>query len=417
MMKWLHSLLLVLLMMPLVHVAAQSRKLKIPTSSTGIQDRRYWVDLLYRISFPVLDNLANSRLRLNMPVEKAPGYYLPATEVTYLEAVGRTLAGLAPWLAVQITDPKEEALRNQLQKAALRGLRNAVDPSNPDYLNFRTEHQPIVDAAFLAHAFLRAPTALWVPLDSLTKSRIITEFKSLRNRQPGNNNWLLFGAITEAFLLDAGEQPDTARIMNAVRQFRKWYVGDGHYSDGDLFAMDYYNSFVIHPMLVDLLEVLYKHGFAEKQEYELAVKRMTRYEAVQERMISPEGTFPPVGRSLPYRIAAFQALAQTSLLHQLPPSISPPQVRNALTTVMHNLFDVPGTFDKKGWLTIGFAGHQPSIADPYTSTGSLYLCTTGFIALGLPESDPFWSLAPQPWTSQKAWGGGEVEVDHKEVNK
>ena len=151
----------------------------------------------------------------------------------------------------------------------------------------------------------------------------------------------------------------------------------------------------------------------EQSEYELAVKRMRRYAALQERMISPEGTFPPIGRSLTYRIGAFQALSQVALMHQLPDNVSPAQVRSAMTKVMRNLFDAPGTFDKSGWLTLGLAGHQPEIADSYTSTGSLYLCTTGFLALGLPSSDPFWTLPSQPWTSQKAWGGKKVLKDYK----
>jgi hypothetical protein len=381
--------------------------------NTGIADRKYWVGVLYKISFPVLDNLSRSSLKKNMPLEKGPGYNLAAEQVTHLEAVGRTLAGIAPWLALNDDSTSEALLRKKLTAVALKGLANAVDPTNPDYLNFRKEFQPIVDAAFLAHAFLRAPKQLWDPLDSISKSRLTEEFRSLRDRQPYNSNWLLFGALTESFLLEAGVAPDTARIMNAVRQFRRWYVGDGMYSDGELFAMDYYNSFVIHPMLVDLLQVLVRHQMVEQSELDLAVKRMTRYAALQERMISPEGTFPPIGRSLTYRIAAFQALSQAALMHQLPKNVSPPQVRSALTKVMRNLFDVGGTFDKNGWLTLGFAGHQPEIADSYTSTGSLYLCTTGFLALGLPASDPFWSLPPQPWTSQKAWGGKKVQKDYK----
>lgn len=348
-----------------------------------------------------------------MPVEQGPGYNLQAKQVTYLEAVGRTLAGVAPWLALPQENTREGALRKKLTQAAISGLTNAVNPGNPDYLNFRKEAQPIVDAAFLAHAFLRAPGQLWEPLDSITKHRMVDEFQSLRNRQPYNSNWLLFGALTEAFLLDAGATPDTARIMNAVRKFRNWYVGDGLYSDGELFAMDYYNSFVIHPMLADLLQVLVRHKMVEQNEYELAIKRMIRYAELQERMISPEGTFPPIGRSLTYRIGAFQALSQVALNQQLPEAVHPPQVRAALTKVMHRQFDVLGTFDQKGWLTLGFAGHQPDIADSYTSTGSLYLCTTGFLALGLPVSNPFWSLPAESWTSQKAWNGKKVKKDYK----
>jgi hypothetical protein len=80
--------------------------------------------------------------------------------------------------------------------------------------------------------------------------------------------------------------------------------------------------------------------------------------------------------------------------------------------VNKRIFEAPGTFDKKGWLQIGFCGHQPDIADVYTSTGSLYLCSTGFLALGLPAAHPFWSDPAQPWTAVKVYSGAAVKKDH-----
>ncbi|WP_374018085.1 DUF2264 domain-containing protein [Paenibacillus thiaminolyticus] len=76
-------------------------------------------------------------------------------------------------------------------------------------------------------------------------------------------------------------------------------------------------------------------------------------------MISPEGTFPPLGRSLAYRCGVFQLLAQLAWLDQLPPSLSAAQVRCGLTAVMRRMLEAEGTFTADGWLTIGFCGHQP----------------------------------------------------------
>ena len=67
--------------------------------------------------------------------------------------------------------------------------------------------------------------------------------------------------------------------------------------------------------------------------------------------------YPPVGRSIAYRLGAFQALAQVALMKKLPKNIKPAQVRCALTQVMKRQL-VKGTFDKDGWLTLGFCGHQ-----------------------------------------------------------
>ncbi|MFT3822547.1 MAG: DUF2264 domain-containing protein [Chitinophagaceae bacterium] len=380
--------------------------------TTGAQDRAYWCNLLYKIAAPPILNLSQGTLKKNMPVEKAPGYALNAAKVTYLEAIGRTMAGVAPWLALPDDNTPEGKQRKELRTALLKGIANAVDPANPDYLNFRSEGQPIVDAAYMAQAFLRAPHALWEPLDSITKKRVVEEFKALRTRSGAYNNWLLFAGLTETFLLHIGEQADPARIDFAKRKIQEWYQGDGWYSDGPSFSMDYYNSYVIHTMMTDFMQILVAHNKAQQEEYDAALKRMVRYAEFLERVIAPDGSYPAFGRSITYRTAAFQALAQTALMEKLPEHVSPAQVRCALTAVMHRMYDQCNNFDSKGWLVLGFCGHQPMIADYYTSTGSLYMATLGFLALGLPADNPFWTAAPADWTSKKAWGQQPFKKDY-----
>lgn len=375
-------------------------------------EREFWWKLLYKIANPVTSNLANGTFKKNMLVEKSPTFDSRSVHVTYLEAVGRTFAGIAPWLALPDDETKEGAFRKKMRMEALQGLSRCFDPESPDLLNFKTDYQPIVDAAYLAHAFLRAPKALWEPLDELSKERILTSFKSLRNRKPFNSNWLLFGSLTEAFILFAGQEPDSERLNKGVKKLNEWYKGDGYYGDGPNLAFDYYNSFVIHPMMVDTLKVMLDHGLATPKEYELALSRMERYAIGQERMISPEGTFPPIGRSITYRTGSLQALSQVALMERLPSTLKPAQVRAALSLVKKNMYDVPGTFDKDGWLQLGFVGHDPDIADYYTSTGSLYMATLSFLPLGLPESNEFWSAPPEDWTARKAWGGKKFAKDY-----
>ena len=383
------------------------------TQTSGAQDRQYWAATLYKIAYPVVHNLAEETLRKNLPLELGSNYYLPVKKVTYLEAVGRTMAGVAPWLALPDDETSEGKMRKQLRTELLKGLANAVNPESPDYLNFRTEGQPIVDAAYVAQAFLRAPKVLWEPLDSLTKKRFVEEFKSLRTRKGAYNNWLLFAGITEGFLMKIGEQYDPSRIDYALHKMKEWYVGDGWYSDGEKFSMDYYNSYVIHPMLVDLLKITTEKRFSPKEDYDIALKRMIRYAEFSERIISPEGTYPAFGRSITYRTAAFQALTQAALMEKLPDYILPAQVRCALTKVMDNMYDGPQNFDKDGWLVLGFNGHQAMVADQYTSTRSLYMATLGFLTLGLPADNAFWTAPPADWTSKKAWSGQELKKDYK----
>jgi len=379
--------------------------------TNDVDDRSYWVNLLTKIAEPVLMNAANGTLKKNMPIEKAPGYSLKAEKVTHLEAVGRTLAGIAPWLSLSNDDTAEGKLRKKITTYSLNAIKNIVDPQSPDYLNFREEGQPLVDGAFLAHGFLRAPKQLWEPLDATTKQRVVDELVRLRRVKPPYNNWLLFAATIEVFLNSIGEQWDPLRVDIAIRKHQEWYKGDGWYGDGANFHFDYYNSFVIQSMFVDVMEKYMESGNIKSTEYVTAVRRMQRYAVQLERMISPEGTFPPIGRSATYRVAAFQSLSHIALLDMLPEEIKPSQVRAALTAVMKKMFEAPGTFDPNGWLQLGFCGHQPEMADTYTSTGSLYLCTTGFLVLGLPAGRSFWKDPATDWTAKKAWSGQAFRKD------
>ncbi|WP_143159793.1 DUF2264 domain-containing protein [Chitinophaga jiangningensis] len=381
-------------------------------STAALTDRAYHVQLLQKIVTPVVDNMSKGTLKKNMPKEKGPGYGLALEKVTYLEAFGRCISGMAPWLALPDDNTAEGRLRKQMREQVLQGIVNGVNPASPDYLNFREEGQPLVDAAYLCQTFMRAPQALWEPLDNKTKQNIVTELKELRRIRPAYNNWLLFVGMVEAFLLSIHEEYEPLRTMIATQKMKEWYAGDGFYADGPQFSLDYYNGYVIHPMFTEMLKVLMDNRQGTKADYDQAMKRMQRFAELQERMIAPDGTYPALGRSMTYRTAAFQPLVQLALMHQLPEGVEPAQVRCAMTAIMKRIFEMEGTFDKQGWLQLGIAGHQPEVADVYTSTGSLYICTNGFLALGLPAEDPFWSAPPAEWTAQKVWSGKPVKKDY-----
>jgi hypothetical protein len=385
---------------------ALARGLAAQTAAARESDREYWVRMLTKVANPVLTSLSQRRLKAEMPVEAAPGV-TDRRNYTYLEALGRLLSGMAPWLE----SAESDVCRRYAEMARL-SIAAAVDPASPDLMNFSQGSQPVVDAAFLALGVLRAPTELWTKLDAATKSRLVGAMTSTRVIQPGFNNWLLFSAMVEAFLSLAGEKWDPMRVDYALRQHEQWYKGDGLYGDGPQFHWDYYNSFVIHPMLLQVMETISK---ASKSWASLAAGfqlRAKRYAAIQEKLIAPDGSYPAIGRSLAYRCGAFHHLAATALRKDLPDGVKPEQVRSALTAVIRRTLEAPGTFDANGWLTIGLCGHQPSIGETYISTGSLYLCAEAFLPLGLRADDAFWSGAASPWTTQKVWSGVDVPADH-----
>jgi hypothetical protein len=375
-------------------------------------DREYWLGMLTRIADPVLSTLSQRKLAASMPVEAPLGNAEERRLYTHLEALGRLLAGIAPWLESGHGGGHEAGLRRHYADLARQSIAAAVDPSSPDRMNFTRGGQPLVDAAFLALGVLRAPTQLWQELDAGLRRHLVDALRSTRAITPGPSNWLLFSATVEAFLAWAGEPWDAAPIDYAVRQHEQWYKGDGAYGDGPEFHWDYYNSFVIHPLLLQVVETMAPMSKNWESLHPAIVARARRYAAVLERLIGPDGAFPPIGRSLAYRCGAFHLLALMALRRDLPDGVNPEQVRAALSAVIRRAMEAPGTFDANGWLTVGFRGHQPGIAERYISTGSLYLCSTVLLPLGLASTDRFWSAPAQPWTSRRIWSGEAVAPDH-----
>jgi hypothetical protein len=380
------------------------------------KNRTYWVSILERLAVPVLEAGAAGRLRRDMPVRGG----VNRENVAHLEAVGRLLSGIAPWLNCPGLTGEEAALQERLRRLARETLKSISDPASPDFLFDGRPGQFLVDAAYVAQTLLRAREALWEPLSDETKNHLLDGFEKGRKTNAMWSNWLCFSAMCESTLWVFGREPDMHRIDICLRAHEKFYKGDGVYGDGENFHWDYYNSFVIHPMLLDILDAVEplggvprvawdKTGFVKRDEQ---IRRSQRYALVQERMIAPDGSFPPLGRSLAYRMGAFQTLAAIALQHRLPDELPPAQARCALTAVIHRLMDAPGTWDEKGWLQVGLCGHQPSLGEVYVCTGSLYICSNGLLPLGLPPDDPFWACPDLPWTSVKVFGGQDIPADH-----
>ncbi|TSD66151.1 DUF2264 domain-containing protein [Inquilinus sp. KBS0705] len=375
--------------------------------------RQLWLRYMDKVARPVMLNIAADKLKANMKVEVAANTDNKNGRIqsAYLEAFGRTLSGIAPWLQTDGGDADEVKLRNQYRAWALAGIANAVNPQAKDYLQWQGG-QPLVDASFMALALIRSPW-LWQHLDDKVKQQVVSALLLTRSTVPVYSNWILFSGVIEAFFDQYDLPYDALRIEFAVREFTKhWYVGDGMYSDGMDFHADYYNSIVIQPYLAAILEVVNQKQKTYGTETAKAKLIAQRYAQIQERLINTDGSYPATGRSIVYRGGVFHHLANQACQQQLPASLTPAQVREALTAVIKKTLDAPNTFTANGWLNIGLYGAQPGLADFYITTGSLYICSNIFLPLGLPATNEFWSTPPQPWTALKIWTGQDVPADH-----
>lgn len=382
-------------------------------------DRELWVNLSYKIASPVLEKMSKGLLKQKMITEYSPIFDDRDKNVLYMECFGRLMDGIIPWLSLPEDDTEEGKIRKQLHEWALISYKNAVDPNSPDYLLWDAVNcrQPLVDSAYIAESFLHAPDKTWEKLDDITKQRYIECFEKMRLIEPYNSNWLLFSGIVECFFIMIGKEANKTKMYDIIERINNFYIGDGWYSDGPVFAMNYCNSFVIHPMLVHMLEIMEKNNIKAPITSTLALERMQRFNVFLERIISPEGTFPAIGRSIIYRMAVFQTLALSAWKYKLPENLTYGGVRNALTKVLINMFNDEGNFNEGGYLTLGFSGHQPYISNSYSNNGSSYITSLIFLVLGLPSNHPFWIDPPKPWTSINAWKGNSFPIDHEKLLK
>ena len=245
-------------------------------------------------------------------------------------------------------------------------------------------------------------------MEPSTKRQLIAALESTRAIVPGFNNWLLFSAMVEAGLAKLGVV-DRLRVDYALRQHEQWYKGDGVYGDGPQFHWDYY-SFVIQPMMLDVLDACGDEVPAWKEMSARVRDRARRHAAILERLVAPDGSFPAVGRSIAYRCGAFQLLAQMALRRDLPADVSPAGARRA-----HGR-DSPHARGRRHLMrTDGCGSASPAISrasasalhfdrQPVSVLGRVML-------LGLPAADPFWS-SPPAWTAVKAWSGQPFPIDH-----
>ncbi|MBJ2176062.1 DUF2264 domain-containing protein [Aureibaculum sp. A20] len=385
-------------------------------TSTGLEDRAYSIELMQKIADPILVPLSQQKLHEMLPLKDwEKNNDRCDYRTTYIQAAGRTLSGLAPWLSLGVDDSEEGKLRAKYIDLSLKAIVNITNPESKDYqFGKETEtYERIVHNAYVAYPLLIATDQLWAPLSVKQKEDIIIALKTHRKYKPFNNNWLLFASVIEAAIWKLTDSCDVEKIENGVNKHMEWYLGDGMYGDGPQFHWDYYNSFVIQPLLLEILKVCKEKDHALQDLLPKVIGRAQRYAEIQEHLISPEGTYPVIGRSSVYRIATFQHLGYMVYRNNLPKSLDPGSTRAALMAITKRLMEPSGTFDDKGYLNPGVVGEQLEARDVYTLTGALYMSTMGLTHLGLPADAPFWTEPAGKWFQQKVWDGDVIGKQHE----
>ena len=96
-------------------------------------DRAYWAEQAYKMSAPILSNMAKGELRKNMMTEYSAEWKGRHNDNIY-GGVWSPNGGYCTWLALPDDNSKEGKQRKQLREWALKSYANAVDPESADCL-------------------------------------------------------------------------------------------------------------------------------------------------------------------------------------------------------------------------------------------------------------------------------------------
>lgn len=384
-----------------------------------------WKSILIKIVSPIIEGFADKSIINNFPKIYSPwlANVVPSStpgpnqkkdkyndDKIFMELFCRTVLGINILFNKKNIE-NDEIIKNLFNKTLI-GFTNVFN-GMIDFNNM--DNQIIVEMALLAISFKRH-SYLWNNINNSTKDKILNTMIMAKNKFiPNFNNWLLFKCMIDIFLFLNNKTKDLSSCYINLNKFEKFYIGDGWYKDGVTFHIDYYNSFVIHPLLLDIYDELKKINISYEEKYNNQIIRIQRYTEFLERMIASDGTFPLFGRSMVYRTAVFHALSYCAYLNILPTTLSNGQVRCGLDAVINKIF-IDDNFDNNNFLHFGFIGYQPEIADSYSNTGSLYYCLLIFIPLGLESNHSFWTDNNDDWTQKKAWSGIKILKDNSISN-
>ena len=96
--------------------------------------RKQWIDAMCKIVTPVLDMLEHGKLKQSLPLT----FHEERKVFAPLEAFGRSMLGLAPWLETDSeTLDEEERTRQAVYRAkVVRCIEMATNPESPDFMLF-----------------------------------------------------------------------------------------------------------------------------------------------------------------------------------------------------------------------------------------------------------------------------------------
>ena len=270
-----------------------------------------------------------------------------------------------------------------------------TNPQSPSYIKHRAPNggpsQILVEFGALAISLSTAKEVLWDPLTQAQKDELAATMLSYGNGPTITSNWMFFNVFVISFFKEQGYEVNDWRLEECLKKLLERYRGEGWYNDDP--AYDYYSMWAFQmygPIWAQMYGHYYPDYAAQFMKNQLDLVDNYPY------MFSEDGRMNMWGRSIPYRYGSVIPLA---LLGYHPEAnINFGWMRRIASSTLLQFLQHPN-FLEDNVPTLGFYGPFEPAVQIYSCRGSVYWSGKAFLALLLPEDNPFWTAKENngPW--------------------
>ena len=273
-----------------------------------------------------------------------------------------------------------------------------TDPQSPSYIKHRAPNggpsQILVEFGALAISLSTAKEVLWDPLTQEQKDELAATMLSYGNGPTITSNWMFFNVFVISFFKEQGYEVNDWRLEDCLKKLLERYRGEGWYNDDP--AYDYYSMWAFQmygPIWAQMYGHFYPEYAAQFMKNQLDLVDNYPY------MFSAEGRMNMWGRSIPYRYGSVIPLAL--LGYQKEADINFGWMRRIASSTLLQFLQHP-RFLEDNVPTLGFYGPFEPAVQIYSCRGSVYWSGKAFLALLIPEDNPFWTAKENngPWEKE-----------------
>ncbi|MET0463644.1 MAG: DUF2264 domain-containing protein [Chitinophagaceae bacterium] len=263
-----------------------------------------------------------------------------------------------------------------------------IDSTSPSYIRKRGKNggpsQILVEFGALAVSLFVAPEILWEPLSKEKKDALAETMLSYGDGPTVGSNWKFFNIFVLSFFKSKGYSVNEKLLVEYLDKSLAHYRGNGWYNDAP--AYDYYSMWAFQ-----MYGPVWSEFFGRKYYPEYADKFETNFRDVKNNypyLFSRNGEMIMWGRSMPYRFASAIPFPLMGMVKDT--GVNYGWMRRIASGIMLQFLESPGLM-KDSIPTLGFYGSFEPAVQPYSCRGSVFWMGKAFLALLIPEDNPFWT--------------------------